>query len=259
MNELGNYLKKLRKNKNKSIRKASEEIGISHTYLDSLEKGYDPRTKKERKPTPEVIKKISNYYKVPYMQLMNMAGYTNFRYDTLAEAFGFDQTINNKKDESERVFGYFIENLRKLSGKSIEKISNESGLPLQYLQDIENGKIVDPPKDQLKKLASALDTEYLFLLDATGFIEEAKQESERLRKEFRKDAPEEIDIFKLIDYAITGSKFTYKGKQFSLSEKVLFMMVVHNLAEKIKDKDLTSDEIVSLEKGIMEVIDKEGD
>lgn len=75
MNELGNYLKELRKGKSLSIRKASEEIGISHTYLDSLEKGYDPRTNKKRQPTPLVLRKLSKYYDVPFPNLMDMAGY----------------------------------------------------------------------------------------------------------------------------------------------------------------------------------------
>lgn len=75
MNELGDYLKKLRKGKSLSIRKASEGIGISHTYLDSLEKGYDPRTKKERKPTPEVLQKLSDFYEVNYEYLLYLASY----------------------------------------------------------------------------------------------------------------------------------------------------------------------------------------
>lgn len=75
MKELGDYLKELRNNKSMSIRQASEGIGISHTYLDSLEKGYDPRTMKERKPTPDVLRKISKYYDVQYMDLFVAAGY----------------------------------------------------------------------------------------------------------------------------------------------------------------------------------------
>lgn len=75
MNELGKYLKQLREEKKKSIRKASEEIGISHTYLDSLEKGYDPRTNKERKPTPDILKKAAAYYDIPYITLLRIAGY----------------------------------------------------------------------------------------------------------------------------------------------------------------------------------------
>lgn len=44
MNEFGEFLKKLRGKK--SIREVAKDIGISHTYLSTLEKGFDPRTKK---------------------------------------------------------------------------------------------------------------------------------------------------------------------------------------------------------------------
>lgn len=75
MNEFGNFLKEIREQKELSVRKASEKIGISHTYLDSLEKGFDPRTKKERKPTPEVLKKLSKGLGIDYNALMYGAGY----------------------------------------------------------------------------------------------------------------------------------------------------------------------------------------
>ncbi|WP_053073912.1 helix-turn-helix transcriptional regulator [Bacillus sp. LL01] len=75
MKDLAQYLKELRGKK--SIRKVSQEIGISHTYLSTLERGFDPRTKKERKPTPDVLRKLSNYYNVPYIALMDMAGYVD--------------------------------------------------------------------------------------------------------------------------------------------------------------------------------------
>ena len=64
MNDFGKKLKELRGDQ--SIREASRNIGISHTYLDSLEKGIDPRTGKERKPTIEVIHKLSKYYNVDF-------------------------------------------------------------------------------------------------------------------------------------------------------------------------------------------------
>lgn len=71
MNEFGNKIKELRGKK--SIREAARGIGISHTYLDSLEKGYDPRTGKDRKPTIEVINKISVYYKYDFGELVSLA------------------------------------------------------------------------------------------------------------------------------------------------------------------------------------------
>ncbi|MGN5893783.1 helix-turn-helix domain-containing protein [Staphylococcus simulans] len=71
MNEFGRKIKELRGNQ--SIREASQNIGISHTYLDSLEKGVDPRTGKERKPTIEVINKISLYYDYSFEELVGLA------------------------------------------------------------------------------------------------------------------------------------------------------------------------------------------
>lgn len=92
MNELGNYLKELRGKR--SLREVQKGTGISHTYLSTLEKGYDPRTKKERKPTPEVLRKLALYYEVPYVVLMTKARYVDVngavQFGTLAEAFGFD-------------------------------------------------------------------------------------------------------------------------------------------------------------------------
>ncbi|TES23807.1 XRE family transcriptional regulator, partial [Staphylococcus epidermidis] len=72
VNDFGKKLKELRGDQ--SIREASRNIGISHTYLDSLEKGIDPRTGKERKPTIEVIHKLSKYYNVDFFDLSRLAG-----------------------------------------------------------------------------------------------------------------------------------------------------------------------------------------
>jgi transcriptional regulator with XRE-family HTH domain len=75
MNELGDFLKQLRGNL--SLREVQEGTGISHTYLSTLEKGFDPRSKKPRKPTPEVLLKLARFYKVEYGTLMFLAGYVN--------------------------------------------------------------------------------------------------------------------------------------------------------------------------------------
>lgn len=72
MNEFGEKLRELRGNK--SIREAARGIEISHTYLDSLEKGADPRTGKKRIPTIDVVNKISLYYDYDFFELINLAG-----------------------------------------------------------------------------------------------------------------------------------------------------------------------------------------
>lgn len=97
MNEIGELLKELRGKK--SIREVSKDIGISHTYLSTLEKGYDPRTKKERKPTPEVLRKLSHYYNIPYIQLMELAGYGDQGEYTLIETFGGSSRTPVKRNQ----------------------------------------------------------------------------------------------------------------------------------------------------------------
>lgn len=57
-NYLGQVVKATRRGK--SLRKFAREIGISHTYLDSLEKGYDPRTGKRPNISVATLQKISN-------------------------------------------------------------------------------------------------------------------------------------------------------------------------------------------------------
>ncbi len=75
MNDFGKYLKELRGNK--SLREMERITGLSHTYLSTLEKGIDPRSGKERKPTPEILKKLSETLDINYTELMERAGYIN--------------------------------------------------------------------------------------------------------------------------------------------------------------------------------------
>lgn len=60
-----------------SLRDAAKKIGISHSYLSTLEKGMDPRTNAPIRPTPETLHLISNAYNLNYEQLMALAGYLN--------------------------------------------------------------------------------------------------------------------------------------------------------------------------------------
>ncbi|GBF32345.1 hypothetical protein DCCM_0539 [Desulfocucumis palustris] len=57
------------------LRKAAARIGISHTYLNMLEKGIDPRSGNAVKPTAGTLQKLSGAYNYPYVKLMEAAGY----------------------------------------------------------------------------------------------------------------------------------------------------------------------------------------
>jgi len=70
MNTFGNYIKQLRNGI--SIRESAKNIGISHTYLDSLEKGFDIRTNGKRSPSVVTVYKIAKYYNVEIEKLCEM-------------------------------------------------------------------------------------------------------------------------------------------------------------------------------------------
>ena len=60
-----------------SLREAAQKIGISHGYLDKLEKGLDPRTQTNNNPTPETLRLIADAYNLDYMNLMVLCGYVD--------------------------------------------------------------------------------------------------------------------------------------------------------------------------------------
>ena len=53
-----------------SLRDFAKKIGISHTHLDSIEKGYDPRTGKPVKISLDTIRKISEGTGIPLYELI---------------------------------------------------------------------------------------------------------------------------------------------------------------------------------------------
>ncbi|EGQ21123.1 MULTISPECIES: helix-turn-helix domain-containing protein [Sporosarcina] len=75
MKNLGEFIKELRGKE--SLRDAAKRIGISHTYLDTVEKGFDKRSGKPINPTPETLKMISRAYNCDYGELMKLADYWN--------------------------------------------------------------------------------------------------------------------------------------------------------------------------------------
>jgi len=70
---LGTLLRKLRSDE--PLRDAAARIGISHTYLNILEKGVDPRSGSAVKPSAETLQKLARAYSYPYEKLLETAGY----------------------------------------------------------------------------------------------------------------------------------------------------------------------------------------
>ncbi|MEQ8196626.1 MAG: helix-turn-helix transcriptional regulator [Clostridiaceae bacterium] len=109
MENFENLLIFKRKELGLSLRDAAKLMGISHTYLNVLEKGADPRNNAPASPTPDTLRRISEAYKISYKKLMTDFGYLSEK---------------NEKDIQKR-----IEELRKDLLSDIEGL-NLGGDPL---------------------------------------------------------------------------------------------------------------------------------
>lgn len=69
MNELGNYLLNVRKDRRLSLKKVEKLAGVSNAYLSQLERG------RRNPPHPEILKKLAKVYEVPLNELLAAAGY----------------------------------------------------------------------------------------------------------------------------------------------------------------------------------------
>ncbi|HRH43556.1 MAG TPA: helix-turn-helix transcriptional regulator [Pyrinomonadaceae bacterium] len=67
--KLGSFLKKCREDLDLTLRDVEEKTDISNPYLSQLEGN------KIKKPSPNVLNKLSELYKTSYSKLMKLAGY----------------------------------------------------------------------------------------------------------------------------------------------------------------------------------------
>jgi len=72
-NNLGEYIKKVRVSKDLSLREFGNLCGISHTHIDSIEKGVDFRTGKPVRITNETLEKLSNVLSVTPSFLLKLS------------------------------------------------------------------------------------------------------------------------------------------------------------------------------------------
>ena len=77
---LPDILKQIRFERGLSLRELSVQIGISHAYLNKLERGEDLRTGKPITPTIETLVKISEGLNIPVKKFLNMCGYFEVKF-----------------------------------------------------------------------------------------------------------------------------------------------------------------------------------
>jgi transcriptional regulator with XRE-family HTH domain len=74
MNKLGNLVKMKREEKGLSLRELAKRCNLSHSYIDSIEKGYDGKTKKAVSPTIETIEKLATGLNIAINDLLTTIG-----------------------------------------------------------------------------------------------------------------------------------------------------------------------------------------
>ena len=108
---LGQYLKKLRKQRNLTLRAVEEKTGISNAYLSQVENG------KISKPSPSILLKLGNFYDVSYERLMKLAGHpvptkSEVEKGELDLAFRFSSSLDDLTEEERKRVQEYIEFLR---------------------------------------------------------------------------------------------------------------------------------------------------
>lgn len=117
---IGSVLKEARLQKGISLRELSDQIGISHAYVNKLEKGINPQTGREVTPTMDTIVKIANGLSIPVKELLDQCGY-------------FEPDEN---DTALDIHGYISDTISTLMNR--EFLNNGEPVPRQKLELLAN-------------------------------------------------------------------------------------------------------------------------
>lgn len=101
MTELGRLLRELRGKE--SLRDVGRRSGVSHNYLSLVEKGIDPRSGTPINPSPETLKRLSEAYKYPYVDLLVKAGYLEEAHAEVSKRDHIEASKNKVIEEFEKL------------------------------------------------------------------------------------------------------------------------------------------------------------
>lgn len=141
-NKLGNFIKSLRLEKGMSLREFGSICGISHTHIDSIERGIDPRTGKIVKITNETIEKIANAFDIDSTYL-------------------FQLSLNKSPETSDSLSEKDEKDIAKTMSKLREQLANEQGLMFDgEILDEETAKLLLEAIEQQEKMIKKINKKY---------------------------------------------------------------------------------------------------
>ena len=127
-NILGYNIKRLRKEKNITLKDLEEKTGITNSYISAIENG------RKINPSQEKLEMLANALNVNLID------------------FYFE------KKTSKNFLGENIKNLRTLKKLTIKELEKKTGISKAYICDLETVKRTNPSQETLEKLAEVLDT-----------------------------------------------------------------------------------------------------
>ncbi|MEI2395637.1 helix-turn-helix domain-containing protein [Paenibacillus phytohabitans] len=130
MPSINELLASIRKERKLSLRAAAEKSGLSHSYIDSLEKGIHPKTKAPIKPSPDSLRLLASAYDYSYKELMDVVGYLD------------EESNANSKEHSDELTG------EELSRERTEYVLRE--LVKKYNLDLTNPQDAETLEDMIK-------------------------------------------------------------------------------------------------------------
>ena len=113
--QLGQYLKKLRKMRGFSLRHVERESGVSNAYLSQLETG------KITRPSPEILHKLAIVYQTSYPHLLILAGHPVPQTHDLAAR---ELLIHHRSESKTNHESLLLENLAQLTDEERERVAD---------------------------------------------------------------------------------------------------------------------------------------
>lgn len=135
--ELGKHLRMLRKERGLTLVELSVTSGVSNPYISQIENG-------KFKPTPDILKKLSNGLDIPYFELMEAAGYWENEED-----FAFlKNELKSLRERQDFLFKILKEFEKENLDMSIENSAERTRLFMEAVNKDEKMKLIT--KEQRK-------------------------------------------------------------------------------------------------------------
>ena len=122
-NEIGNIIKQLRGEM--SLREFAKKCNVSHTTIDTLEKGFDFRTKKPAQAKLTTLQKIADACGVSLSYITGDSSKDIRENELKVALFGGDTIVTDKMWNEVKTFADYIKiKYRKLTGENMMKIAS---------------------------------------------------------------------------------------------------------------------------------------